>query len=141
MIVLDASLTLASFFEDERTPPVVACFNSVADSGAVVPVLWPLQVANGLSIAIRRRRIDAAFRDTGLSRLAALSIEIDAETNLHAWKATVGLADRHGLTVYDAAYIELAQRRRLPLATLDRKLAQAAMDAGIDSAIQSDWLT
>lgn len=135
MIVLDASLALASLFEDERTPPVVAVFNSIADWGAVVPALWPLEVANGLQIGIRRKRIDMAFGNAAIVRFALLPIEIDPETNLHAWKATLALADRHELTLYDAAYLELAQRRRLPLATLDKRLSQAAIDAGVESLL------
>ena len=132
MIVLDASLVLASMFKDERTPPVVAAFNAIPEAGAVVPSLWPLEVANGLQVAIKRKRIDVAFRDAAIAQLALLPIEIDPETNIHAWKATLVLADRHDLTPYDAAYLELAQRRRLPLATLDRRLGQAADTAGVE---------
>ncbi len=131
MIVLDASITLASFFEDERTPAVVAVVDRVGLSGAFVPSLWPLEVANGLRIAIRRERISWSFRDAGLVQLAKLPIEIDSETHVHAWHATLQLAGRHGLTPYDAAYLELAQRRRLPLATLDRDLANAAEAEGV----------
>jgi predicted nucleic acid-binding protein len=136
VIVLDASVTLASFFEDERTPPVVAAIASVGLSGACGPVHWPLEVANGLRTAIRRRRINTSFRNDGLAQLARLPIEIDAETNVHAWHATLKLADRYGLTPYDAAYLELAQRRRLPLATLDQRLGSAALDAGVESALK-----
>ena len=132
MIAVDASLALASLFEDERTPVVVAAFNSIADRGAVVPALWTLEVANGLQVAIRRGRIDAAFRDAVLERLTILPIEIDAETNSHAWTATLAIASRYGLTLYEAAYLELAQRRRLPLASLDDALRAAAADAGVD---------
>ena len=131
MIVLDASITLASLFEDERTPAVVAVMDKVGLSGAFVPSLWTLEVANGLRIAIRRERISRSFRDAGLVHLAKLPIEIDPETNTHAWHATLHLADRDGLTPYDAAYLELAVRRRLPLATLDRDLADAAMAEGV----------
>jgi predicted nucleic acid-binding protein len=131
MIVLDASVVLASLFEDARTPAVVAVMDRVGLSGAFVPSLWPLEVANGLRIAIRRNRISPSFRDTGLVHLARLSVAIDPETNTHAWHATLRLADRRGLTPYDAAYLELAQRRRLPLATLDRDLADAAEAEGV----------
>jgi predicted nucleic acid-binding protein len=131
MIVLDASIVLASFFEDERTSAVVAVMNKVGSSSAFVPSLWPLEVANGLRIAIRRERISPSFRDAALVQLAKLSIKIDPETNTHAWHATLQLADRRDLTPYDAAYLELAQRRRLPLATLDRDLANAAESEGV----------
>lgn len=134
-IVLDSSVSLAWVFEDEATEAVDQIFETAITSGAVVPGIWRLEVANGLRMAVRRRRIDMAYVSSALVRLEALPIGIDAETNLHAWKATLALADRFDLTLYDAAYIELAQRRRLPLATLDRKLAQAAVDADIESAL------
>ena len=132
-IVIDASTTLAWVFDDESTPSIDTLFDAVASDGAVVPGLWQLEVANGLQMAIRRGRIDKAYREQALERLGRLNIEIDLETSTHAWGATLRLADRSGLTPYDAAYLELAQRRRLPLATLDRRLGQAATEAGIDS--------
>lgn len=134
-VVLDSSVSLAWVFEDEATEAIDQIFETTVVAGAVVPGLWRLEVANGLRMAIRRHRIDMVYVGKALDKLEALSIEIDAETNLHAWKATVGLADRYDLTVYDAAYLELAQRRRLPLATLDRKLARAATEAGIESVL------
>jgi predicted nucleic acid-binding protein len=76
-------------------------------------------------------RHDAAFRDATLADLALLPIQVDPETNRHAWGATMRLAERHKLTVYDAAYLELAQRRGLPLATLDKDLRAAASAEGV----------
>ena len=84
-------------------------------------------------MAIRRKRIDAAFRDNALTELGALAITVDAETDANAWAATLRLSKRFGLTVYDAAYLELAQRRKLPLATLDRALRAAARAAGMET--------
>jgi predicted nucleic acid-binding protein len=81
-------------------------------------------------MAIRRKRIDAAFRDQALAELAAMAISVDGETDIHAWSATPRLSDQFRLTVHDAAYLELAQRRNLPLATLDRELRKAAQAAG-----------
>ena len=75
---------------------------------------------------MRRRRITPAYRDASLIDLRALAIAIDRGTNRQAWSATLRLCDRFGLTPYDAAYLELALRRRLPLATLDGELARAA---------------
>lgn len=103
----------------------------MAERGAVVPSLWRLEVANGLLAAVRRGRLTAARRDALLAALLDMDIAIDTETDLHAWSGTVRLAEAHGLTAYDAAYLELAQRRRLPLATLDAALAQAAREAGV----------
>lgn len=130
--VLDGSLALAWQFEDEQTEPILALLDRVVEDGAIVPPLWRYEVANGLQIAIRRRRIDARRRDRALAYLSALDISIDQESEMHAWSATVRLAERHGLTVYDAAYLELAERRRLMLATLDEALARAARAEGID---------
>ena len=125
-LVIDASLTLAWYFEDEITPTTDALLNRVAASGAVVPGLWRLEVANAFQTAVRRRRIDAAYRDASLTDLGFMPIAIDADTNSYAWSTTLRLAEKYSLTVYDAAYLELAQRRSLPLATLNRELGAAA---------------
>lgn len=130
-LVIDASLVLAWYFEDERTPPVIALLQKVSVAGAIVPLLWRLEVANGLQISLRRNRIDAAFRDASLADLALLPITVDPELNTYAWSTTLRLADQYRLTMYDAAYLELAQRRELPLATLDRELRAAAQQLGL----------
>jgi len=108
-----------------------APFELVSASGAWVPSLWPIEVANSLQAGVRRGRITAEFRDTALADLASLSISVDPETTTYAWGNTLQLADRYGLTVYDAAYLELAQRRSLPLASLDVPLCNAARNAGV----------
>ncbi|MFM9616324.1 type II toxin-antitoxin system VapC family toxin, partial [Streptomyces niveiscabiei] len=74
------------------------------------------------TMAVRKRRIDPDFRRAALADLAILDISTDPQTDSHAWTDTLNLADQLRLTVYDAAYLELAQRRILPLATLDREL-------------------
>lgn len=125
-VVLDASLTVSWFFADERTPEGMAVLERVARNGAVVPSLWRLEVANAFQMAIRRRRMDKASRDANLLDLAAMSIVADLETGAKAWTSIVMLADAHGLTIYDAAYLELARRKSLPLATLDAALIAAA---------------
>lgn len=130
-LVIDASVALAWTFGDERTPPVIAILEDVLREGAVVPVLWRLEVANGLRSALRRGRITQSLRDATLVDMADLPITIDTETNDHAWSFVVALSDRYELTPYDAAYLELAQRRRVPLATLDRQLGEAAFSAGV----------
>jgi predicted nucleic acid-binding protein len=125
-LVLDCSITLAWVYSDETTEPVRRVFELLRPSGAWVPGLWRLEVANVLEMGVRRKRHDAAFRDATLADLAQLPIQVDAETDQHAWGATLHLAERHQLTLYDAAYLELALRRDLPLATLDEDLRQAA---------------
>jgi predicted nucleic acid-binding protein len=125
-LVIDSSITLAWYFEDEQTSASLAVLRRVAAEGAIVPALWRLEVANGLQTAVRRSRITATYRDSSLADLDSLAIALDAHTDEHAWTTTLQLAERHGLTLYDAAYLELARRRQLPLATLDRELAAAA---------------
>jgi predicted nucleic acid-binding protein len=130
-LVLDASLALSWYFEDERAPAVDAVLDQVAASGAVVPSLWRMEVANGFQMAIRRRRIDRDFRDLAIQRLGLLPITVDLETDAHVWTTTLSLADRFSITVYDAAYLELAQRRNLPLASLDKELSGAGQALGL----------
>src|SRR5207249_721752 len=112
----------------------------VSATGAVVPSLWRLEVANGLQVALKRKRITAAYRDVSLNDLGSLAISIDAETDRHAWTATLRLSDRFGLTMYDAAYLELSGRLGLPLATLDAQLASAAGASAIPLVADDDAL-
>jgi predicted nucleic acid-binding protein len=130
-LVLDASLTLAWCFEDEATVETDRLLSLVAHGGALVPPLWRLEVANGLQSAIRRKRIDRRYRDDSLADLRLLPIEIDGESDARVWPSAVPLADRFGLSVYDACCLELAQRRDLPLATLDARLRSASGALGL----------
>ena len=131
-LVLDASLTLGWYFEDERTKAGDALLDKVTEDGAVVPALWRYEIANGLQTAVRRKRIDAAYRDASLAELRLLPITVDGVGDELVWTTTLGLADRFGLTIYDAAYLELSHRRGLPLATADRALRAAARALGVD---------
>ena len=131
-LVLDSSVTLAWVYSDESTLPVKAVFERVTSTGAWVPGLWRLEVANVLEMAVRRGRVPSSFRDATLADLALLEIRTDPDTNHHAWGATVQLSKRHRLTVYDAAYLELALRRGLPLATLDEELQTAGAAEGVE---------
>jgi predicted nucleic acid-binding protein len=125
-LVLDTSATLAWVYMEERSEGVAAVLDRVTNAGAWVPSLWRLEVANVLEMGVRQGRIDAAFRDATLADLEFLPIQTDPDTEKQAWKATLRLAVRHRLTVYDAAYLELAMRRGLPLASLDSDLREAA---------------
>jgi predicted nucleic acid-binding protein len=129
-LVLDSSATLAWIYSDETTDAIRTVFDQVAETGAVVPGLWRLEVANSLTVAVRRKRVDAEFCRAALADLALLDIITDQHTDSYAWGETLHLADRYRLTLYDAAYLELAQRRKLPLATLDQELRAAAQAAG-----------
>ena len=125
-LILDCSVTMAWIFGDETTDAVTRVFESVSHGGAWVPGIWRLEVANVLEMAARRRRRDTRFRDATLADLTLLPIQVDLETDSQAWNATLRLAERHVLTLYDAAYLELALRRSFALATLDRDLRRAA---------------
>jgi predicted nucleic acid-binding protein len=130
-LVLDSSVTLAWVYSQETTEAIREVFSRLMGNGAWVPGLWRLEVANILEMGVRRGRHDAGFRDATLADLALLPIRLDPETDQRAWSATLHLAEQHRLTLYDAAYLELAKRRSLPLATLDRDLRQAATEAGV----------
>lgn len=130
-LVVDSSVALSWCFEDERTAVTTALLYRVVDAGGLVPSLWRLEVANGLQAAVRRGRIDAAYRDASIADLRALAIDVDKETDRKAWSETLQLADRFRLTPYDAAYLELAQRQQLPLASLDNELRAAAESLGV----------
>ena len=131
-MVLDSSATLAWLYSDKITSAIRRVFEFVAEHGAVVPALWRLEIANSLTVASRRGRIDTEFRRAALSDLAMLEITTDLHTDSNAWGETLHLADRCGLRVYDAAYLELAIRRRLPLATLDDQLRSGASGCGVE---------
>jgi predicted nucleic acid-binding protein len=130
-LVLDSSATLAWIYSGETTEQIRDLFDAVADRGAFVPSVWRLEVANSLTGAMRRGRIDAEFGRAALADLACLDINVDADTDSNAWAATLQLADRFAMTVYDAPYVELAGRRGLPLATLDEEMRAAGMALGL----------
>ncbi len=125
-LVLDSSVTLAWVYSDETSEAIRHVFDLLGESGAWVPALWRLEVANILEMGVRRGRHDADFRDSTFADLALMPIHLDPETDQQAWGATARLAERHRLTLYDSAYLELALRRGLPLATLDHELRTAA---------------
>jgi len=129
--VVDNSVALAWCFEDEHTRPIMDLLDRVAESGAVAPSLWPLEALNGLLMAERRKRLDAKRRQRLAGFLRALPVTLDTETADQAWTATARLAERYRLTLYDAAYLELAQRRKLPLATLDKDLIRTGKTLGM----------
>ncbi|HZV34182.1 MAG TPA: type II toxin-antitoxin system VapC family toxin [Verrucomicrobiae bacterium] len=96
-----------------------------------VPALWHLEIANTLLVFVRRKLIAEAQRQIGLTLLSQLRIIIDDETNRLAFSTISELAAKHSLSVYDAAYLELARRKSLPLATRDEALKTAARKSAI----------
>ena len=130
--VLDASVALAWCFPDETTDYATRVLHRFAAQQAVVPTIWPLEVSNALVVGHRRARIDRGQIETASKLLQALDIAVDELPLAHTFHATIPLALAHQLSVYDAAYLELAQRTGFPLATWDRKLRQAAEAAKVD---------
>ncbi|MXX35595.1 MAG: type II toxin-antitoxin system VapC family toxin [Gemmatimonadetes bacterium] len=131
--VLGCSVAVAWLLEDERIPEADELLDRLDDGGeAVVPGLWRLELGNVLAGAERRNRISGPGVARCLGILARLPIVTDPHTDERALRETLELARREYLTTYDAAYLELAMRRGLPLATLDRPLARAARRAGVD---------
>lgn len=126
-LVLDSSVALAWVYADETPDAVLRLFDTIGLHGAWVPGRWRWEIANVLQLNVRRGRHAGDFRDGALFDLALLPIKVDAEADRQAWSEALRLAKRHGLTVYDASYLEIASRRRIPLATLDRPLRAAAM--------------
>jgi predicted nucleic acid-binding protein len=129
--VLDPSTALAWCFPDEHAAYPQSVLDSLATGQALVPSLWPLEIANAFLMVERRGRSTQANTVNWTTYLASVPIAIDDETNAHAWSNTLNLARVHGLTSYDAAYLELALRKGLPLATLDQKLRAAAVAVGV----------
>jgi predicted nucleic acid-binding protein len=129
--VLDCSVAVAWFFEDEIDAYATGVEDALAVATAVVPSLWPLEVGNALLMGERRKRTTEAKVSQFLGLLQALPISLDDETSTRAWSDVLQLARGHKLSTYDAAYLELAIRRALPLATIDEKLKKAATALGV----------
>jgi predicted nucleic acid-binding protein len=133
-LVLDASLALQWFLEDETDRDYsLGILKSLSEKHAVVPIPWFYEVGNGLLMAHRRRRISVDQIDGFLTRLKALPIE-PAQQSPADMLSLPALAEVHGLTNYDAAYLALSQQLNLPLATTDSALRKASVSAGVGLA-------
>ncbi len=128
--VVDASMALKWFFIDEADDVSQRLFLRLSSGAAIVPELWPLEMTNALLAAERARRITSEDLVSAISRIQRLPIKIDGETASRAFSETLKLAREQTLTAYDAAYLELATRVNLPLATADRDLIRAARKLG-----------
>ena len=129
--VLDSSAALAWVLPGESDEASDALLHEVANAGATVTGLWPLEIANVMLMAERRHRITTSERRRAIASLADLPILTDASTGARAWAETLALAENNDLTVYDASYLEVAIRLALPLATRDGALRQAATACGV----------
>ena len=133
--MIDSSITMAWCFEDEKTAYTEDVLDAVsAGTVAVVPALWTYEVLNVLTIAQRRKRMTQAQALHFLRELQSFSIRIDEKQIGHSALEVMSLAGQHHLTAYDAAYLELALREGVPLATLDQNLKTAAKAAGVPTA-------
>jgi predicted nucleic acid-binding protein len=131
-LVIDASTTLGFLMHDEQAPHALKAMHAMETGTPVfVPAHWWLEVANGLIMAERRKRATQADITEALHLIQALPVTTDDETDRRSGSETAALARQYGLTIYDAAYLELAMRRGATLATDDRPLSQAATAAGV----------
>jgi predicted nucleic acid-binding protein len=131
-LVVDASIALAWGLPDESSTYAAAVLAVVEREGLRVPSLWPREIANGLAVAYRRGRITSADERAFLSALAHLYMEVEESiAPIAIIRDATAAAMRYGLTAYDAAYVDLAARERLTLATLDASMRQAAQQSGI----------
>jgi predicted nucleic acid-binding protein len=128
MFVLDASVVASWCFPDESRPSAEAALRRVADEAAAAPALLWFEVRNVLLMAERRNRLSEAQTSRFLNYVGELPIVVDREPDE---ALVLGLARTHRITVYDAAYLELAQRKALSLATLDHALIDAAYSEGV----------
>jgi predicted nucleic acid-binding protein len=131
--VLDSSVTLAWLLPDEHQDDVDVLADSLVDTTAVVPAIWAYEVGNALRVARRRARITDADLNRLRRVLTLLPIEIEPVASDVVLGSVADLADKQDLTTYDAAYVELALRRGLPLATLDERLRKACANLRITS--------
>lgn len=127
--VLDASIAVAWAFDDEDDQRADAVAGLLLDAFALVPSLWHVELANALTMGLRRGRIDEDGIATFMTSIAAFDIRTDMVTP-HAGRLAVASA-HHSLSAYDGSYLVLAEDRALPLATSDRALAAAAVAAGV----------
>ena len=125
-VVLDASAAVAWMYREGIAEDLDQLYDEVQDSGALVPQIWHLEIANVLLMNHRKGRHDLVVVRQHLASLSLLHVQVDEETRFRAWDRALQMGARHGLTSYDAAYLELAARMRAPLATLDRDLIRAA---------------
>lgn len=130
--VVDASVAIGWVHPAQATTETAAMLDAVADGATLeVPALWPLEVANALIVLVRRRKLTENERQLGLGWLRGLRMRIDQEMSALAFSRLSELAAAHRLSVYDAAYLELAARRRLVLGCKNGPLRTAAQHARV----------
>jgi predicted nucleic acid-binding protein len=131
MLVLDNSVAMAWCFEDEASPYADKVLDAVVRETAIAPPLWSLEVANGLRSGVRRGRIAPERARELAAELRLLPVEVEPPDRARDLSTVLDLALANDLTSYDAAYLELALRTGLPLATHDGELRRAASLLGV----------
>lgn len=130
--VVDASVALAWALPDETSTYAEAVLAAVEQHGLMVPDLWAREIANGLAMAHKRKRITTADEHAILFALSLLRIDVEDPVGaVDAIRSGTAAAMRFGLTAYDAAYVDLAARKNLSLATLDTAMRKAAEQSGV----------
>jgi predicted nucleic acid-binding protein len=129
--VVDSSVALTWLFRDEATSHTNELLASLASTRAVVPGWWFIELTNVIALAERRGRISLSQSTAFIDDLSTLNLEVDSEAPNLAFANLLPLCRTHSLTSYDAVYLELAVRKRLPLATLDGALRKAAKKLGV----------
>lgn len=132
--VLDASAILASVIPDERTDVSDRLLLRLADETAIVPAVWWLEIANALFRVERQKRIPSGERPNIINDLRTLRVAYDDQTAERAWNEILPVAERFAISAYDASYLELAARLKLPLITRDRRMAEVATALGLETA-------
>jgi predicted nucleic acid-binding protein len=132
VFVADASVAVGWVHPAQATSQTAAMLDAIADGATLeVPALWPVEVANALIVLVRRRKLTDAERQVALGWLRGLRVRIDADMASLAFSRLSALAAAHQLSVYDAAYLELAERRALVLGCKDGPLRNAARAVGV----------
>lgn len=129
--VLDCSVVMSWCFKDEEDSYSDAILDLLSVSEAYVPSLWAIEVANVLLAGERRKRLTKADSVRFINLLRELPITVDPETTYHALTDTISVGREQGLSSYDAAYLELAMREGIALATRDEGLRRAAKKCGV----------
>lgn len=127
--VVDNSVIVGWYLDGQRTEYTESVFDRLATDTAHVPALWPLEFSNVLRKAVLGRKIGQAEAEEIAALQTALPVVVHADAP--ALSDNLELALRYGLSSYDAAYLDLALRLRLPVATLDASLRRAAEAAGV----------
>ena len=130
--IVDASIGFVWVYPSQASDSTDKLLEDI-EAGAivVVPSLWFLEVANGLLVAQRRKLLTISERKQALARLSALTFTVDEEAGRAAFRQASELAEKHGLSVYDATYLEVALRRKLPPGSRDEPLRKAANRSGV----------